>query len=170
MQLLFFKPIVCVFTCFDINSYLSSNIRPFIRSLWVNKYFLIAIYFFLPSFIDLQNCTFVCCIIFKTTWCNFKLIVFIFFYLYGNYTPTNKVFGAFRNPLVCTSVCTILSRKSAKFLPDPYFYFGGAFFPTKIAYMYDFRACHNFVPRSFEQVQGHWNEKYKFVSVLYLSY
>lgn len=74
MQLLFFKPIVCVFTCFDINSYLSSNIRPFIRSLWVNKYFLIAIYFFLPSFIDLQNCTFVWCIIFKTTWCNFKPI------------------------------------------------------------------------------------------------
>lgn len=93
--------------------------------------------------------------------------LFLFFLSLWKYTPTNKVFGAFRNPLVCTSVCTILSRKSAKFLPDPYFYFGGAFFPTKIAYMYDFRACHNFVPRSFEQVQGHWNEKYKFVSVLY---
>lgn len=84
--------------------------------------------------------------------------------------PQTKFLGHLGIPLSVRLSVQFCHGKVQNSCPIHIFFFGGAFFPTKIAYMYDFRACHNFVPRSFEQVQGHWNEKYKFVSVLYLSY
>lgn len=32
---------------------------------------------------------------------------------------------------------------------------------TQFAYMYDLKVCHDFNPRSFGQVRGHWKEKSK---------
>lgn len=44
-------------------------------------------------------------------------------------------------------------------------------FLLHIKIAYDLRVCHDFDPRSFWQVQGHWKKKVqKFVSGLYLSY